>query len=145
MCFLTILAKLDPSLNGPLSPGFRLSASVVFTNTYFRVQLCFHHYRAAAANIIASGRCAPVVRSSDLSSPNHRHAYACRSPCRPDRASADRLICGLSDEEPLVRGDCAWALSNYASDEARSALMNRQPLETDTEVAREISAALDAR
>jgi epoxyqueuosine reductase len=52
------------------------------------------------------------------------------------------LVHGLSDEEPLVRAACAWALGQYAGDEPRAALVARREIEPDVEVAHEIVAAL---
>lgn len=52
---------------------------------------------------------------------------------------------GLHDEEPIVRGACAWALGMLPADSARRALLARRAVEADAEVADEISAALEAR
>ncbi len=52
------------------------------------------------------------------------------------------LIRGLSDNEPLVRGACAWALGQFASDATRAAIEHRLPREDDPEVLTEIAAAL---
>jgi epoxyqueuosine reductase len=49
---------------------------------------------------------------------------------------------GLADEEPLVRGACAWALGQFSAEPARDALRSRQGIETDAEVLAEIAAAL---
>jgi epoxyqueuosine reductase len=56
---------------------------------------------------------------------------------RPPAALAS-LICGLSDDEPLVRGACAWALRQYDLAAAREALHARLLIESDAEVRREI-------
>jgi epoxyqueuosine reductase len=49
---------------------------------------------------------------------------------------------GLQDEDPLVRGSCAWALGRIATPTARDALTARLPLESDEFVRHEILAAL---
>lgn len=52
------------------------------------------------------------------------------------------LVRGLRDEEPLVRGACAWALGCYRHDEAQAALDARLACEHDPQVRAEIEAAL---
>ncbi len=49
------------------------------------------------------------------------------------------LVKGLYDDEPLVRGACAWALGRY---DARQALAERLQVERDADVRREIEASL---
>jgi epoxyqueuosine reductase len=49
---------------------------------------------------------------------------------------------GLRDAEPLVRGASAWALGQYATDEAAAALSARHDIESDPHVREEIDAAL---
>jgi epoxyqueuosine reductase len=48
------------------------------------------------------------------------------------------LVLGLSDNEPLVRAACAWALGNYHSLEAARALEARLAIESDAAVRIEI-------
>lgn len=52
------------------------------------------------------------------------------------------LTKGLSDDEPLVRGACAWALGQLATPHAKEVLQARQPQEDDPHVTQEIKAAL---
>jgi epoxyqueuosine reductase len=52
------------------------------------------------------------------------------------------LICGLSDDDALVRGACAWALGRYDLEAAREALQRRGCLEDDPQVRDEIDFAL---
>ncbi len=52
------------------------------------------------------------------------------------------LVCGLNDEESLVRGASAWALGRYENGTARAALIDRLSREADAEVRAEIEAAL---
>jgi len=61
---------------------------------------------------------------------------------RPLEAAIPALVRGLNDEEPLVRGACAWALGRYDDREAVSALEQRLAIESDTQVRTEIQAAL---
>jgi len=63
---------------------------------------------------------------------------------RPPEA-LDALIRGLADEEPLVRGACAWSLGRFADPRARQALADRQLTESDQSVREEITAALRGR
>ena len=62
----------------------------------------------------------------------------------PAPVALPALLRGLNDLEPLVRGACAWALGQYPSDAARSGLEQRRRLEADSDVRREIEAALSA-
>jgi len=55
------------------------------------------------------------------------------------------LARGLGDDEPVVRGACAWALGQIETPEARAALQARLPVEDDPEVLREMAAALVAK
>ena len=52
------------------------------------------------------------------------------------------LVRGLNDDEPLVRGACAWALGRYDDEGARGALHDRRKREHDPEVRSEIEAAI---
>ena len=52
------------------------------------------------------------------------------------------LVRGLNDDEPLVRGACAWALGMLTNDIARNALRTRLIDESDDVVRREIRQAL---
>lgn len=61
---------------------------------------------------------------------------------RPTPAAIPALIRGLNDDEPLVRGACAWALGRYHTTAAREALAARQIIESDAEVLSEIELAL---
>jgi len=49
---------------------------------------------------------------------------------------------GLQDDEPLVRGACAWALGELTSEEASKLLTRRELAEIDPQVQLEIKAAL---
>jgi epoxyqueuosine reductase len=64
---------------------------------------------------------------------------------RPSAAGLPALIQGLHDQEPLVRGACAWALGRYRQTEAFAALEERRACEKDAEVREEIAAALESR
>jgi epoxyqueuosine reductase len=57
-------------------------------------------------------------------------------------AAIPALVRGLNDEEPLVRGACAWALGCFEGDRSREALLARLPVEHDAEVKAEIDAAI---
>ncbi len=61
---------------------------------------------------------------------------------RPTPEAIPALVRGLHDNEPLVRGACAWALGRNTHAEARQALHGRQKIETDAEVLGEIHAAI---
>jgi epoxyqueuosine reductase len=50
---------------------------------------------------------------------------------------------GLNDEEPVVRGACAWALGQIGTESAHTCLRRRAGVEGDAEVCNEIKAALD--
>jgi epoxyqueuosine reductase len=52
------------------------------------------------------------------------------------------LVQGLQDEEPIVRGACAWALGRYGTEAARMALLARVTHETDDGVREELEASL---
>ncbi len=62
---------------------------------------------------------------------------------RPHPTALGALCRGLEDEEPLVRGACAWALGRYEAAGARAALENRRVVESDPEVVVEIEASLE--
>jgi epoxyqueuosine reductase len=61
---------------------------------------------------------------------------------RPMLAAIPALVHGLNDNEPLVRGACAWALGQYNQSAAIDALLSGRVLETDVDVLREIEDAL---
>jgi len=63
---------------------------------------------------------------------------------KPTDAAIPALIRGLNDDDPLVRGACAWALKHYHDPSARDALRRRQQVESDGGVRAEIDAALTA-
>jgi epoxyqueuosine reductase len=63
---------------------------------------------------------------------------------RPVESALPALIHGLADAEPLVRGACAWALGQFPQHVAREALQQRQKIEVDPDVEREIELALAA-
>jgi epoxyqueuosine reductase len=50
------------------------------------------------------------------------------------------LIRGLNDDEPLVRGACAWALGCFDDERSREALHARLQVEQDAEVKAEIAS-----
>jgi epoxyqueuosine reductase len=52
------------------------------------------------------------------------------------------LIRGLNDEEPLVRGACAWALGQIGDGRSRGALCARLLVEQDFDVRTEIEATV---
>jgi epoxyqueuosine reductase len=58
-------------------------------------------------------------------------------------AALGALVRGLSDPEPLVRGACAWGLGRIGGDAAQAALRARELVESDRDVASEISLALE--
>jgi epoxyqueuosine reductase len=60
----------------------------------------------------------------------------------PTPAALPALLGGLEDNEPLVRGACAWALGQFQSDAARDGLRRQQAVECDPDVLAEIEAAL---
>jgi epoxyqueuosine reductase len=64
---------------------------------------------------------------------------------RPTPAALPALEKGLRDEEPLVRGACAWALGQFAEPVALEALLARQQIEMDVGVLGEIDAAFSGR
>ncbi len=57
-------------------------------------------------------------------------------------AALPALIKGLQDDEPLVRGACAWALGQCGVPPAIAALRDRQAAEPHEEVQQEIAAAV---
>jgi epoxyqueuosine reductase len=61
---------------------------------------------------------------------------------RPHPPAVGALIKGLHDNEPLVRGACAWALGRYRDPAARTALEQRLEIESDEMVLAEIRAAI---
>jgi epoxyqueuosine reductase len=52
------------------------------------------------------------------------------------------LTSALSDPEPLVRANAAWALGRVGSAQARAALVSRAAAESDETVRSELAAAL---
>jgi epoxyqueuosine reductase len=52
------------------------------------------------------------------------------------------LLQGLQDAEPLVRGAAAWAIGKHLNEPFKAALRNRQMLEPEAEVLKEIEFAL---
>jgi epoxyqueuosine reductase len=60
----------------------------------------------------------------------------------PTPSAIPALIRGLSDEEPLVRSACAWALGRHHENAAAAALTSRQSIEADEAVRHEIDLAL---
>jgi epoxyqueuosine reductase len=61
---------------------------------------------------------------------------------RPTPLGISALVRGLNDDEPLVRGACAWALGQYRERAAADALLNRRLIDANDYVLREIAAAL---
>jgi epoxyqueuosine reductase len=61
---------------------------------------------------------------------------------RPAVSAVPALIRGLNDDEPLVRGACAWALGRYDGKETKQALLRRRSVEMDQAVIAEINASL---
>ncbi|MBS0211099.1 MAG: tRNA epoxyqueuosine(34) reductase QueG [Planctomycetes bacterium] len=59
-----------------------------------------------------------------------------------NEAAIDALARGLADEEPLIRGACAWALGQIGTPVAKGLLAARQAIETDVQVSEEIALAL---
>jgi epoxyqueuosine reductase len=53
------------------------------------------------------------------------------------------LARGLADDEPLVRGACAWALGQFVDERAKQALEARRGLEDDSDVRSELQLALE--
>lgn len=52
------------------------------------------------------------------------------------------LLSGLEDEEPLIRGACAWAMGRHLDDVFTESLRQREMREVDAEVLSEIEIAL---
>ena len=59
-----------------------------------------------------------------------------------DQRAVPALIGVLHDDEPLIRGHAAWALGRIGGEQAKQALQDALPTETDTEVQKEIQCAL---
>ncbi|HEY1598157.1 MAG TPA: tRNA epoxyqueuosine(34) reductase QueG [Pirellulales bacterium] len=59
-------------------------------------------------------------------------------------AALHALIRGLDDDEPLVRGACAWALAQLEQPRAILAVRQRLEIETDANVRTELTAAIQA-
>jgi len=64
---------------------------------------------------------------------------------RPTPRAIPALIRGLNDDEPIVRGACAWALGKYDRPEGHEGLTARMAIENDAEVLSEIESALNAQ
>jgi epoxyqueuosine reductase len=62
---------------------------------------------------------------------------------RPHPSVLAALERGLNDDEPLVRGACAWALGRDLNDVARSALSKRWKIEIDPQIRAEIEISLN--
>ena len=62
---------------------------------------------------------------------------------RPTASALPALIKGLNDEEPIVRGACAWALSHSSETAAGESLASRQMIEKDEEVRGELRLAIE--
>lgn len=60
----------------------------------------------------------------------------------PTPLAVSALDRGLNDDEPLIRGACAWALGNYPASHAKPPLNLRMKRETDTDVLSEIESSL---
>jgi epoxyqueuosine reductase len=61
-----------------------------------------------------------------------------------DESAIEPLSRGLHDDEPIVRGACAWALGQIGALAASKLLAGRAALETDANVQLEITAAFNA-
>ncbi|MBA3483252.1 MAG: tRNA epoxyqueuosine(34) reductase QueG [Pirellulales bacterium] len=59
-------------------------------------------------------------------------------------AAIEALSRGLQDQEPVVRGACAWALGQIATTAASKLLTERASIEPDANVRQEIAAATQA-
>ena len=79
----------------------------------------------------AAGRRRGILRNAAIVLGNQRAAGATTA-----------LVRGLGDAEALVRGACAWALGQIGVADAMEALMQRQMVETDEVVRREIEMAI---
>ena len=60
------------------------------------------------------------------------------------REAMPALLRGLDDDEPLVRGACAWAVGRIGGRRGVEALRRRLNVETDAEVRGEITVAIQA-
>jgi len=72
-----------------------------------------------------------ILRNAAIVLGNQRHPVALNA-----------LALGLTDDEPLVRAACAWALGQFDEPAAQAALCSRLPKETDLDVRGELIAAL---
>jgi epoxyqueuosine reductase len=61
---------------------------------------------------------------------------------RPSPGAISALTRGLTDDEPLVRGACAWALGQHSESEAADVLRKRRLIEGNDDVLREIAISL---
>lgn len=61
-----------------------------------------------------------------------------------DPSAIESLAKGLDDDEPVVRGACAWALGQIDTRAASNCLQQRKSIETDPSVQAEIAAATAA-
>lgn len=57
----------------------------------------------------------------------------------------DTLLRGLEDEEPLIRGACAWAMGRHLDERFSIAIRNRLLAESDAQVRDELLDALNSR
>jgi len=62
---------------------------------------------------------------------------------RPHPLAVTALTRGLNDEEPLVRGACAWALGNFDQPGSLAALQARAAIESDETLTGELKAAIE--
>lgn len=72
-----------------------------------------------------------ILRNAAIAMGNH-----------PDQTNVDALGRGLEDQEPLVRGACAWALGQHGKYVAADSLAVALESETDEEVRQEIEEAI---
>jgi len=59
-----------------------------------------------------------------------------------DPSAIEVLTRGLNDDEPLVRGACAWALGRFQDTDSHQALRGRMAIEEDPQVREEIESVL---
>ncbi len=61
----------------------------------------------------------------------------------PDPENLPALICGINDDESLIRGASAWALGCHAEHLSRPLLESRRLVESDSDVLQEIDLAIE--
>jgi epoxyqueuosine reductase len=61
---------------------------------------------------------------------------------RPTESAVPALVRGLNDDEPLIRGACAWALGRFAMPQVRESLKTRLSIEMDASIRHEIEHSL---